>query len=65
MCESGGREDVEHLLVMCGEFEWDRWVLSDKVSRIVGDGGWRVAGEIRKRVKEVKVALLLGEVWRE
>ena len=26
MCESDAEEDVEHLLVMCGEFEWDRWV---------------------------------------
>ena len=59
MCESGGGEDVEHLLVMCGEFEWDRWVLSVEVSRIVGDGGWRVAVGIWKCVKEVKVALLL------
>ena len=25
MCESGAGEDVDHLLVMCGEFERDGW----------------------------------------
>ena len=35
MCESGVGEDVEHLLVTCGEFERDRQVLEDEVSRIV------------------------------
>ena len=32
---------MKHLLVMCAEFEKDRWVLADKVSRIVGlESGW-------------------------
>ena len=38
MCESGAGEDVEHLLVMCGEFERNRWVLVNKVSRVAGAG---------------------------
>ena len=38
MCESGAGEDVEHLLVMCGEFGRDRWVLVDEVSRVVETG---------------------------
>ena len=38
MCESGAGEDVEHLLVTCGEFERGQWVLADEVSRIVGTG---------------------------
>ena len=29
MCGSG-REDVEHLLVTCGEFERDWWALADE-----------------------------------
>ena len=36
MCESGAEEDVEHLLVTCGEVWRDGWVLEDEVSRIVG-----------------------------
>ena len=28
MCESGAGEDVEHLLVTCGEFERGRWILA-------------------------------------
>ena len=40
MCESGGGEDVEHLLMTCGEFERDRWVLMDEVSRIVWACEW-------------------------
>ena len=40
MYESGAGEDVEHLLVMCGEFERDRWLLADEVSRIAGAGEW-------------------------
>ena len=39
MCESGAGEDVEQL-VICEEFERDRWVLADEVSRIVGAGAW-------------------------
>ena len=35
MCVSSAGEDVEHLLVNCGEFERDRWVLMDEVSGIV------------------------------
>ena len=40
MCEGGVGEDVEHLLVTCGEFERDCWVQVDEVSRIVGAGEW-------------------------
>ena len=40
MYESGAGEDVGHLLVMCGKFEKDWWVLVDEVSRIVGAGVW-------------------------
>ena len=35
-CESGTGGDVEHLLVTCGEFHRDLWILADEVSRIVG-----------------------------
>ena len=38
MCGSCVGEDVEHILVICGEFERDWWVLVDEVSRIVGAG---------------------------
>ena len=31
MCESGAG-DVEHILVTCGEFERERWVLVDDAS---------------------------------
>ena len=31
MCEKGAGEDVEHLLVTCGKFERDRWILADEV----------------------------------
>ena len=48
-------------VVMCGGFERNQWVLSDEVSRIVWDVGWRLAGGIWKGVKEIKVALLLGK----
>ena len=40
-----------HLLVTCGEFERDRWVLMDEVSRIAGIGGV---------CKEGEMALLFG-----
>ena len=59
MCESGAREDMEHLLVTCGEFERDWWILVDEVSRIVGAGEW--LEEYRRVFKEGKVALLLGK----
>ena len=36
MCDSGAGKDVEHLMVMCVEFERDQWVLTDEVSKIVG-----------------------------
>ena len=36
---------MEHLLVLWG-FESYLWVLSDEMSAIVGNGGWRVAGGI-------------------
>ena len=47
MCVSGAEVDVEHLLLMCGEFERDRCALVDEVGRIVGAGGiWKhVHGE--------------------
>ena len=48
ICESGVGEDMEHLLVMFGEFERDRWVLADEVSKIVG------AEEIWKSVRSVR-----------
>ena len=36
MCE-WCREDVEHLLVMmCGEFERDQWVMADEVKELSG-----------------------------
>ena len=50
MCESGAGEDVEHLLVTCGEFERDQLVLAEEVSRIVGS--WRLVGRIWKSVHE-------------
>ncbi len=40
MCNSGAGEDMEHLLVTCGEFERDQWGLIDEASRIVGTGEW-------------------------
>ena len=58
MCESGAG-DVEHLLVTCGKFERDRWVLADDVRRIVGAGEW--LEEYGRVGKESKVALLLGK----
>ena len=52
ICESGAGEDVEHLLVTCGEFERDRWVLTDEVSRIVGAGEWlEEYGRVCRRVR--------------
>ena len=59
ICESGAEGNVEHLLVMCGEYERDRWVLVDEVSRIVGAGEW--LEEYGGVYKEGKVALLLGK----
>ena len=59
MCESGAGEDVEHLMEICGEFERERWVLVDEVSRIAGAEEWMV--EYGRVCKEDKVALLLGE----
>ena len=38
MCDSGAGKDMEHLLVMCGKFEMDWWVLTDEVSQIAGIG---------------------------
>ena len=32
ICESDTEEDVEHLLVTCGKYEKDRWVVADEVS---------------------------------
>ena len=55
MCEKGAGEDVEHLLVMCVEFERDWWILADKVKIIVG------LEEYGRVCKEGKVALLLGK----
>ena len=43
----------------CGEFERDRWVLADEVSRIVGAGEW--LEEYERVCKEGKVTLLLGK----
>ena len=59
MCGSGAGEDVEHLLVMCGEFARDRWALAYEVSRIVEVGEWQE--EYGSVCKECKVALLLGK----
>ena len=59
MCVSGGGEDVEHLLVMCGKFEKHRCVLADEMSRIVGPAEW--LEEYGRVCKEGKVALLLGK----
>ena len=36
MCESGVGEDVEHVVVTCGEFGRDRCIVVDEVSRILG-----------------------------
>ena len=36
MCDSGAGEDVENLLVICGKFERDWWVVMDEMSRIIG-----------------------------
>ena len=47
---TAAEEDVEHLLVMCGEFEGGWWVLADVVSRIVGVGEW--LGEYGRVCKE-------------
>ena len=58
MCDSGAEKDVEHLLVT-GEFERDRWVLADEVSRFVGAGEW--LEEYGNLCKVGKVALLLGK----
>ena len=63
MCESGAVEVMEHLLVMCGEFERDQWILADEVSRIVGAVDWlEEYGRVRK---EGKVALLVGKGMEE
>ena len=40
MCDIGAGEDVENLLVMCGEFERDWWGGMDDMSRIVGIEEW-------------------------
>ena len=58
LCNSGEVEDVEHFLVRCEEFRWDRQVLLEKIRQIEGTQGWideygRVGGE-------GKMALLLG-----
>ena len=50
MCESGAGEDVEHLLVTYGEFERDRWVLGDEVSRGL-DSGWLNMEECARRIR--------------
>ena len=58
LCNSGEVEDVEHFLVRCEEFRWDRQVLLEKIRQIEGTQGWideygRVGGE-------GKMALVLG-----
>ena len=55
---NGEVEDVEHFLVRCEEFRWDRQVLLEKIRQVEGTQGWideygRVGGE-------GKMALLLG-----
>ena len=63
MCESSVGEDVEPLLVMCREFERDRWVLADEVSRIVGAG--EQLEEYGRVCKEGKWHCCWEKVWRE
>ena len=59
MCESSVGEDVEHLLVTCGEFERDRCVVADEVSIIIGTG--ECLEEYGRVCKKDKVEMLLGK----
>ena len=60
MYESDTGEDVDHLLVTCGEFERDQWVLVDEVSRIVGAGE---AGGIWVSARRVRWHCSWQKVW--
>ena len=40
LCNSGEVEDVEHFLVRCEEFRWERQVLLEKIRQIEGTQGW-------------------------
>ena len=40
LCNSGEVEDVEHFLVRCEEFRWERRVLLEKIRQIEGTQGW-------------------------
>ena len=44
--ETDAGEDAENLLLICGKFERDRWVLADEASKILG---WRNMDEGAKR----------------
>ena len=57
MSDSGAGDNVENLLVMCGEFERDWWVVMDEMSRIVGIEEW--LGEYGSVCTEDMVAWLL------
>ena len=51
------------LLMTCGEFERDRWLLVVEMSRIVGAGEW--LEEYGSVCKDDKVHCCWEKVWRE
>ena len=58
LCNSGEVEDVEHFLVRCEEFKWERQDLLEKIRQIEGTQGW--TDEYGRVGDEGKMALLLG-----
>ena len=58
LCNSGEVENVEHFLVRCEEFRWERQDLLEKIRQIEGMQEW--IDEFGRVRDEGKMALLLG-----
>ncbi len=58
LCDRDETEDVEHFMVKCDEFRWERQKLLRKIEQLEGTDEW--VGEYRKAEDEGKLALLLG-----
>ena len=63
ICVNDAGEAVEHLLVMCGEFDRDWQVQADEVRKIVGTGEW--LEEMEECERRVRWNCCWEKVWRE
>lgn len=59
LCGSGEEEDVDHFLVACDEFDWERQVLLAEVGGVEGAKKWME--EFQWVNDKGKVAMLLGK----